>query len=344
LDGLRGIAIALVVLYHVGFIPAGYAGVDVFFVLSGYLITTLLLRERERLHRVRVAAFYLRRVRRLLPALAVLLPVIIWYALSFDAEGGAGTVFGALTTVTYWTNVAVAQGTAVGLLGHAWSLAVEDQFYLLWPLLVLAIPSRRALGITAISLAVVLALARAGLTLHAGAQVGYFGVRSDEILMGCAAACLNVRATRLLAAACLEAVLFSAVLLPNLNALWPPIPILILPLIALASVCVVTGADHLRVLAIAPLRWLGRISYALYLWHHPVKVAVMRGGLSGVLGGVVTIAVSLCLAEASWRLVERHFTSVAPAYPGEDARPLPERPVVASVPKGGNVVVGDALA
>ncbi|MET0326959.1 MAG: acyltransferase, partial [Ilumatobacteraceae bacterium] len=176
LDGLRAVAVVAVMVYHAdaAWLPGGFLGVEVFFVISGYLITLLLIGEHERSGRVRVGQFYVRRARRLLPALYTMLVLLTAYTAVFrrDALGQLrGDVIAGLAYVSNWYQIWVGQGyTATGdfaPLRHLWSLAVEEQFYLLWPLVMIAIlrrGSRRVqdiswwLVVTAIAIAAVVAL------------------------------------------------------------------------------------------------------------------------------------------------------------------------------------------
>ena len=145
LDGLRALAVVAVLLYHgdVKWMPGGFLGVDVFFVISGYLITSLLLGDWREHNKIRFARFYLRRARRLLPALFLMMGVVALYALLFlpDTVGELrGQSVAALLYVENWylifhdVSYFVAVGRP-GLLNHVWSLAVEEQFYLLWPII-----------------------------------------------------------------------------------------------------------------------------------------------------------------------------------------------------------------
>jgi peptidoglycan/LPS O-acetylase OafA/YrhL len=148
LDGLRGLAVAAVMVYHANteWLPGGFLGVEVFFVISGYLITLLLIGEHERTGRVDLRGFYVRRARRLLPALFTLLVGITIYTTLFrdDALGQLrGDVVAAVTYVSNWYQIWVGQGyTAAGdfaPLRHLWSLAVEEQFYVIWPLVMIGL-------------------------------------------------------------------------------------------------------------------------------------------------------------------------------------------------------------
>lgn len=156
LDGLRAIAVGAVILYHLGpgIIPGGYLGVDVFFVISGFLITGLLIREKDSSGRIRIGGFWMRRARRLLPALVL---VVVVSASAALVVGGnplvhlGRQVLGAATFSSNWLSIAAAQSyfdeTTPELFRNLWSLGVEEQFYLAWPfviLLVLAVRLRQA--------------------------------------------------------------------------------------------------------------------------------------------------------------------------------------------------------
>ena len=152
LDGLRALAVVAVLLYHgdVKWMPGGFLGVDVFFVISGYLITSLLLGDWREHHHIRFGRFYLRRARRLLPALFLMMGVVALYALLFLPDTVAelrGQSIAAIFYVENWYLIfhKVSYFVAVGrpsMLQHVWSLAVEEQFYLLWPLIFAFLLSR----------------------------------------------------------------------------------------------------------------------------------------------------------------------------------------------------------
>ena len=203
LDGMRALAVIAVMVYHANtsWLPGGFIGVEVFFVISGYLITLLLIGEHERSGRVHLGHFYLRRARRLLPALFVTLAMVIVYTALFkrDELGRLrGDVLAALAYVSNWYQIWVDEGyTAAGQfapLRHLWSLAVEEQFYLVWPLVMIGLirigkgrlPSYSRwllLAAVAISVAVGLAL-RAGQgdrpSDHAGRLLGHRRERHQQ--------------------------------------------------------------------------------------------------------------------------------------------------------------------
>lgn len=340
LDGLRGLAIAAVVLFHfptrVAF-PGGLFGVDVFFALSGFLITALLLGEFSRNGRIALGLFARRRVRRLLPALVVFLGV--WLGLDllvgqhrwFGANPFSGTghpvparlaIRGVAGVLTYSLNDLRAAHVALPPITHLWSLSLEGQFYLMWvPLLVwLLCCHRRA------ALPVTVALTVASVVMPflqwadgAGSAAVYFGTpsRLQGLLIGAIGAQLWARGSldhlprwsRRLAALAGAGVLAWEVLAVG------NVPFRYLggeTVAALAATAIITlYADHAqqpadpagRLLSIGPLRWLGERSYALYLWHYPVDSWTTL--LPHVIGVPIGIGGSLLLAALSWRLVEQ---------------------------------------
>lgn len=317
LDALRGVAVLLVVLAHAavpGLPSTGTIGVTAFFVLSGWLITSLLLAEDGGPD---LPAFWRRRARRLLPALVALLLVLG----AVDALTGVvafappAAALGALLFVDNWAPML---GVPLQGLNHAWSLAVEEQFYLLWPLAVAVAargrdPRRRlaivaALGVLG-SVGVTLLLAARG----ASTERLYYGtdVRVAALLVGALLAC------RPPAGAGRRGVgsrgwLLASVLLLALAALPPQSRV---TLVLTPWLTAVVTAGLVACAATPTWRWLrhlGERSYALYLWHHPLLIVAVpwllqeRGGSRPwlVLGA---IALSVVLAEASWRWVEQPF-------------------------------------
>jgi peptidoglycan/LPS O-acetylase OafA/YrhL len=193
LDGLRAISVLAVMVFHhdliggheVGWAPGGFLGVEVFFVVSGYLITSLLLAERRRTGRVSLGRFWLRRARRLLPALFALLAVIILYALLFLPDSIntlKSNTLAALTYTSNWWLIISHQSYASeagrpGLLKHLWSLAIEEQFYLLWPPLLmfgLAKLGRRRMLMTMLGVALGSTLLM-GVVVSGSINAAYYG-------------------------------------------------------------------------------------------------------------------------------------------------------------------------
>ncbi|MFI5956674.1 acyltransferase family protein [Cryptosporangium sp. NPDC051539] len=338
LDGLRAIAVVVVLLFHggVSWLPGGWLGVDAFFVLSGYLITTLLLAEHERTGRIRLAAFWGRRARRLLPALLAMVTAVTgcahWLVAPEEQLPLRGDALAALSYVANWRMLDRGDGYAVltaspSPLQHTWSLALEEQFYLLWPLIAGAALIRwRGRGLLLGTLAAAAASATAMALLHVpGAEPdrAYYGsdTRAFGLLVGCALALvLSAQRYRPVHAAprrwspsVLIALGTLAAALLLLDDAGPALYRGGLVAVVLA-VAVVIGAAERRpdgplaaVLSAGPLPALGRVSYELYLWHWPVFLALdaERTGLSGVPLLAARCALTGVLAVATYRLLSR---------------------------------------
>lgn len=319
LDGVRAVAVAAVVAYHAfpDALPGGFAGVDVFLVLSGFLITTLLLEEHDRCGRVSFASFYRRRARRLFPALAAMLAgCVVIAALGLVAMDGRSIV----ATGSYLTNLIFAFGWHVPVaFGHTWSLALEEQFYLFWPL-VLTGAARRGCGIVlALTGGLILAsFATATALSHSGAgwERLYFGpdTRSFGLFVGCLLAELRHfdiintwRPTSRLVTASWATL---AVVLLGVHTTTPAAYTGGLAAVCLASAVLVMGHLDGNVLAHPLPVLIGRRSYALYLWHPLVFAVLAAPGRPGRI--LIAVAVTMILAEASARWVERPFTRRRP--------------------------------
>jgi peptidoglycan/LPS O-acetylase OafA/YrhL len=338
LDGLRGIALILVLVYHFtgvqGPLPGGWSGVDVFFVLSGFLITGLLLDERKLHGRVALGRFYLRRGLRLLPALIAMLTVWCLLLLAFhnqtwfgavpngSKQGGTVDVLPALGHValvlTYGINWVHALFHGHAPLGHLWSLAVEEQFYIVWPfllLLFLSLPSARRVWPV-----LMLAFASAALPFFlydggAGKNRIYFGTdtRAVGLLLGAAAALIWHRrrsrglATRLPGTRAWSGIAFVGFIAAYMSNM--PAKFVVAPaLLGLAVAQVVPYlVDHptsimARGLSFHALTWVGKRSYALYLWHY--LWATWTHPLPLLYGMPLGVAGALLCTFASWRYVE----------------------------------------
>jgi peptidoglycan/LPS O-acetylase OafA/YrhL len=330
LDGLRAIAIAAVMARHFkseSLLPGGALGVDLFFVLSGFLITTLLMQEWLAKGTIRLARFYQRRALRLLPALFAFLLVYLVVMLGLRDLGftGADTPRAELTTATaavlYCVNWLRALGgvTATGS-SHLWSLSVEEQYYLLWPGLLLLLLRLRAspFVLLGVSGAVVLWSASLPLWADLGDRRLYFGTdfRVQELMAGSLASQLFVfglltrervshASFRLLLGA---SVVFLAALLFVYQApaalLFEGAYLLVAGASAVVVVACVLGGDGaaMRVLGSRPMVYVGRRSYALYLWHFPISYWLRD--VDAVPQIVLATLLSLLAAELSYRLVE----------------------------------------
>ena len=354
LDGLRALAVVAVLLYHAGlpWIPGGFLGVEVFFVISGYLITSLLLAEWHGRGRVDLKAFWLGRARRLLPALYLVLAVTLAFAVLFLPDEVARLRGDAVAAIGYVTNWYLVFGQesyfeTVGrpsLLQHLWSLAIEEQFYVLWPL-VFAV----GMGIKAarwrrrgLLVAVLVGSAGSALLMAILYQPGvdpsriYYGTdtRAAGLLVGVALAFVwepgrfftqkHLRRTLRDRTGRRPAQLLPDVLgLVALGGLvWFCLrldetqPFLFnggFALVALATAVVIMIVVHPRtylgpsLLGRQPLRWVGLRSYGIYLWHWPVFM-VTRPQLDVPLDGmpllILRLAATVVLADISYRFVE----------------------------------------
>ncbi|MDU8929420.1 acyltransferase family protein [Alisedimentitalea sp. MJ-SS2] len=325
IDGLRAIAVLAVIIAHTGLgvLPGGYAGVDVFFVISGFLITGIILRDLER-DRFSFKAFYLRRARRILPALFLVLTVttpFAWALLSpSEIKDFSGSLFFSIFFLSNaffldLTDYFAPSSHFLPLL-HTWSLAIEEQFYLLFPLI--AYLSFRWFGrrglwlMTVLLIAASFAVSEWGWRNEPRANYFFSPSRFWEILLGSLSALLvrrGVPAVDALAGAGLIAVIASFFLYTEVT----PFPSVytLLPTGGTALVLIYARADGrvAQVLQFAPLRGVGLISFSAYLWHQPVFVFFRVLGFDPKNGWIALPAVALVLALswASWWFVEQPF-------------------------------------
>jgi peptidoglycan/LPS O-acetylase OafA/YrhL len=342
LDGVRAVAVLLVILYHQspGAAIGGFIGVDLFFVVSGFLITTLLLREREATGRISLSGFWRRRARRLLPALGVLVLVCCTaaYAIGGDVLIGLGAqVLGAMTFSSNWLFLAAQSdyfsATVPELFRNLWSLAVEEQFYLLWPLLLVLVLLRipRWLRITSIALiAVASAVAMALLWAPESATRVYYGTDTHAFGLAIGAVLAVValhwpkrplewvrwrrNALGIAGMVALAGILAVGFTMPEDSPLvfqGGLVVVALLSAIVIAAL-LVPGSLLASILESLPLRWVGQRSYGLYLWHWPVFILVIaalpawaRDGASGWALGGIALAITVLAAAVSYRFVEQ---------------------------------------
>ncbi len=363
IDGLRAVAVLAVVLYHAGAGPAtGFAGVDVFFVISGYLITWLLLREHAAGGRIDLAGFYGRRARRILPAVSAVVVATLYFSrLSLTPEAQGNTLRSAISGILFYANVFFlnnsggyfdAPSEEMPLL-HLWSLAVEEQFYLLWPLLIVFLLRLRA-GLTrrafvlpaALAVLAIASIVFAEYQIRVHPEAAYFlmPARFWELAAGglVAATAAGKAGTAgkpesgdllgnhrghylgnhrghypgnyfgIIGLAAIAAGLaLPAAHFPGIGAL---------PVVAGAALLLwlVHREQSLGIagtfLRFAPLSYIGRISYSLYLWHWPL-LAIYRATNVGVTTAncLVLCGIAVMLAALSHRYIETPFRSALPA-------------------------------
>lgn len=321
LDGARAVAVLVVLATHahVPFFVGGYAGVDLFFVLSGYLITSILLRELYKRGSIDLKTFYLKRALRLFPALAVvsIVVAIAWSLLDW-APVRSETLWGVPAALLYLSSwVRAFDVSSLGYMGHTWSLSVEEHFYLVWPLLLLALfkvtrNPRHSIVIVA-AMAVTYRIAS---PLAFGHDRIYNGsdTQAAQILIGCAVAAALYGSSRKVGAGL---GLLSVLVLLAVVALMPMQSTAYLYggslMTALAAATLtahlVTDSDGplARLLSLKPFLWVGARSYGIYLWHYPIFGLLAASALPTIGAVGLSVLLSFAMPALSYRYVEQPF-------------------------------------
>ncbi len=336
IEGLRAVAVLLVVLYHcgVGLLGGGYVGVDVFFVISGFLITGLLLREVTATGRISIVGFYARRFLRLLPAAvlvtaATVAAAIVWLpplrGPQIALDGLFATVYGVNYRLAAVGTEYLNADAVPSPLQHFWSLAVEEQFYVVWPLLLIAafaVYRRRGIAI-ALGAVVVVSFALSVWQTGADSTWAYFGLhtRAWELGVGALIAVLGLRLPRRIATALTAGGLGAIALAAVLFTAQTPFPgyAAALPVAGAAAVLLGGVTAPSGLLSEPPLQVIGRLSYSWYLWHWPF---LMIG--PAALGVRPGTGVNLALAAGA--LVAAALTYALVENPVRHLRALRERP------------------
>lgn len=326
LDGLRGFAILCVMAAHLEFQPASGLGVNISFVLSGFLITTLLLDEHQATGRVNFPFFYARRALRLFPALFVLIIVFLVVATVTHIHSARTDALLALLYASNWGRVFTG-GVHPGVLGHTWSLSIEEQFYLLWPWCAVFLFRRlgrtRYAAVACLIPVLAIAIWRTWLIYHGAAFDRWYNgtdTRGDDLLAGAAMAfCLPAISSRaaghlaLWAGLCLLAVVVC--IEPRFPWHWVSVFVdanfqnftLVLLAALFIAILRAPGGIPARLLSSKPLTWTGKISYGLYLYHYPLIAFLRERHLPQTVIAGIAIPGSFLLATTSYYVLERPF-------------------------------------
>ena len=327
-DGMRAVAVMLVLLFHAegSWCPGGFIGVDVFFVISGYLITSI-IRKEVAAEKFSLLNFYERRARRILPAFVVMLTIVLsvsFFVVLPSAFKGVGRSVTSsalsVSNVLFWAEDGYfAAASEEKPLLHTWSLGVEEQFYILLPLLIVWIGSgRRGVKVLAICGIASFVFSAWQVRFYPSAAFFLLPARAWELLLGSMLTTVPTKVVssrlRNATAMCgLVAILYGSwaysvgTSFPGENAL--------LPCVGAAAVILGTSEGLAsQLLSLRPVVFVGRISYSLYLWHWPVLVLVQQWNIVPLSTPqtIACLTVSFALAVLSWRFVEQPFRSKQP--------------------------------
>lgn len=322
-DGLRGVAVLLVVFYHatMGRLSGGFLGVDLFFALSGFLITSILVDEYESRGGISLSAFYARRALRLMPALFAMLAIYVPVALVL-AQHATQHLAAAAFAASYVMNWVIAFDLGPhGFVGHTWSLGIEEQFYLFWPLvllLALGWAGRRAAATVGLVLLAVSTIWRTYLAAHGASWDRIycgFDTSTDALFAGCVLALVDlspamlgfVRRSWCIPGAVIAAFCVLAVWGAHWMALWG-MTVFGLSAAWLVRMLSLPGENPLKtLLEWTPLRLLGRISYGVYLWHGFILWLLLFAHLPDRLIILAIAPLSVAVAFLSYTVVEQPF-------------------------------------
>ncbi len=335
LDGLRGVAILFVMLAHtqVGAVhAAGTVGVTVFFTLSGFLITGLLLQDIDDHGRVRLGRFFARRARRLAPALLLFLAAMAVLGLVSRSPvvPDARDILGALFYVGNYTGAMAGRDTTIL---HTWSLAVEEQFYLVWPFVLMAMVrvSRGRWLVPALVALVVASVVGRFVVWDGGSgilRVTYgTDLRVDALLIGCLVAVhLRRRGPRRWWPGTAAVVVLALGASALVGVVWEMLVVTALVPLLTGLVLLQVAGGGASFLAAAPLTLLGRRSYGIYLWHYPVfALASVAPPGQRLVAWPIALCLTAAIAHLSWRCVEEPFLRRSHPDRGEDWQRLDDR-------------------
>jgi peptidoglycan/LPS O-acetylase OafA/YrhL len=360
LDGLRGVAISAVMIYHAkaSFLQGGFLGVDIFFVLSGFLITSILVREFNNQQRIDLRNFYFRRVLRLAPALVFFLAIFASISmLILDRDKAQYNLIDTFIALFYFTNWAWAFNIHVRpphFLAHTWSLSIEEQFYILWPMLLIALlrftRSRKhvvfvitLLGFSSWLMRIYLAVSGSSVSrLYNGLDT-----RADDLLVGCllgvilSSNLINAyywhlleKVLKFLAPLCAISLVSFCIFTPSYQNMhmyyWGFFVVAMITAIIILDIFVSSKSVIKQILSIKPLVWIGSISYGLYLWHYPIDTAMRLWGFRGIEILIVGSCFTFLVASTSYYFLERPFlklkNKLAP-HASNNSLPLPAVPL-----------------
>ena len=332
LDGLRGAAILGVMIFHTGapFMKGGFIGVDIFFVLSGFLITSLLIQEFDGSGSISLKNFYMRRALRLGPALAALLIVycLASFAVLSEEEANRNYV-DALISLAYLSNWARAFSIhAPDVLGHTWSLSIEEQFYMLWPIVLLVLlrisKKRHHIAVITTCIALLSWLFRIHLALNAASLERLYNgldTRADTLMVGCTIGAVvhsglvseNAKSSLqkglvILAPLSMAGLFAFSIFGDSRDPRMYYFGFFIIEVLAAVLILdiVVNSRSIIRKLLVMKwVVWVGSISYGLYLWHYPIFRTIRALGFNGLTVNTVGLPVSFFVAALSYHALER---------------------------------------